>query len=76
MISIGAPRSATSWTACATAIRQLSMPATATPASCSSCGSSVARLELGDEPDDLTGGDAGADREAADLVDDGGGVAV
>ena len=33
-------------------------------------------LELGDEPDDLAGGDAGADREAADLVDDGGGVAV
>ena len=51
---------------------QFSMPATATPASLSCSVAGAGGLELADEPGDLAGGDAGADREAADLVDDDG----
>ena len=55
---------------------QLSMPATATPASASCSSVGTGGLELADEPGDLAGGDAGADGEPADLVDDDGRAAV
>ena len=51
------------------------MPETATAASPSWSSVGLRGLELADEPGDLTGGDAGADREAADLLDDEGHLA-
>ena len=49
---------------------QFCMPATATPASAQLGLARRGAFELADEPRDLAGGDAGADREPADLVDD------
>ena len=51
---------------------QLCMPATATAGLGELLVGRLGGLELADEPGDLTGGDAGADGEAADLLDDGG----
>ena len=49
---------------------QLCMPETATAASPSWSSVGCGGLELADEPRDLAGGDAGADGEPADLLDD------
>ena len=68
--STGPPEVENSCTAKATESIELWRPAMATPAWASWSPSAPQALQLGDEPADLAGGDARADGDAADLLDD------